>query len=197
MISIKGVEVLQKYDMFRLNDLWIASGKRREKFHPMYFVNLDTVLPLLHTSAQNVLFKKGRYGGVYGAQWLALAYAEWVSEEVHKEFSKQLSKPAPKLRSKSTKVDMFEEPLVPVTRLCEEHAKKYYWDEKSPQQMNLILAALGYQKEGRPFLGAHGKTIKQWELTEAGKSYAAEFTTLHGQKYVRWSLKILDKIKRG
>lgn len=195
MVKIKGLEVLQKYEMFRLTDLWIASGKAKsKKYHPDSFFKSKEGKELLEIMPDCKVTKKGRYGGVYGTKVAALAYSEWVSKELYLEFSKQIAaKPAP-LRSKTT-TKSFEKPLVPVTELCEKHAEKFYWDVKTPQQMNLILAALGYQKEGRPFFGAHGKTIKQWELTKAGKQFGAEFKTLAGQTYVRWSVDILDKIK--
>lgn len=198
MIKIKGLEILQKYEMFRLTDLWIASGKAKsKKYHPDNFFKSEDGKELLKLMPDCKVSKKGRYGGVYGTKVAALAYSGWVSSELYLAFAKQVAIGAAPLRSKSSSMTSFEKPLVPVTELCKKHAEQFYWDEKSPQQMNLILAALGYQKEGQPFLGAHGKTIKQWELTKAGKQFGAEFKTLAGQKYVRWSIDILDKIKRG
>lgn len=195
MVKINGLEILYKYNMFRLNDIWTASGKGR-KFHPHAFVEDPEIAKILKVIPKSITFKKGCYGGVYGSQGVAMAYAEWVSDQVLKDFCKQTSKPDV-FRSKSTKIPNSEEPLVPVTRLCELHLEQYYWDKKSPQQMNLILATLGYQKEGKAFNAGHGKTIKQWELTDAGAKFGAMFTTLTGQKYVRWSVDILEKIKRG
>lgn len=194
MVKINGLEVLYKYKMFRLNDIWTASSKGR-KFHPHVFIKDPEIAKLLKEIPESITFKKGRYGGVYGSQGVAMAYSEWLSYEVLKDFCKQTSKPEA-FRSKSTEIPSSKEPLVPVTRLCELHLEQFYWDKKSPQQMNLILAALGYQVEGEPFnTGYH--TVKQWKLTDAGAKFGAMFTTLSGQKYIRWSTTILEKIKRG
>lgn len=192
---MKGVEVLMKYGMFRLNDLHTISGKGME-FHPRAFINSaagrELLLPLSFSAWQT---KKGRYGGFYGEKVVALAYAEWLSVDLFVKFHDQMKEPL--IRKKTSSLSSFENPLVPVTRLCELHAEQYYWDKKSPQQLNLILAALGYQRKGKPFEGGHGITINQWEITPAGAKFGAEFATLHGQRYIRWSTSILDKIKRG
>lgn len=195
MIRVRDLEILQKYDMFRLTDLWIASGAKKDS-HPSKFLKDPEIVKILKEIPDSVASKKGRYGGIYGSLGVAMAYCEWTSQELLTEFCKQTSRPDV-IRSKTSKIPNSEEPLVPVTRLCEMHLEQFYWDKKSPQQMNLILAALGYQKEGKPFYVGHGKTVKQWELTKAGTKFGAEFTTLSGQRYVRWSVDILKKIKRG
>lgn len=188
MIEIKGLVITEKYGMFRLNDLWIVSGKSKS-FHPKKFLETEDGKILIESGCETA-FKKGRFGGVYSAKPLALAYSEWLSKELFVEFQGCLCK---ELGSKIKAVKGVSGKLVPVTTLCHKLAKRYHY-ARTPQQLNLVLAALGYQVEDKAFSKRFSGGHKRWSLTEAGKAYGCEIFTISCDKFIRWSPKILEKI---
>lgn len=188
MIKIKGLVITEKYGMFRLNDLWTVSEKDKS-FHPKKFLETSDGKTLTANGCETS-FKKGRFGGVYSTKLLALAYSEWLSKELFVEFQECLSKEE---GSKIKAVKGVSGKLVPVTTLCKKLAKRYHY-ARTPQQLNLVLAALGYQVEDKAFSKKFSGGHKRWSLTEAGKAYGCEIFTMSCDKFIRWSPKILDKI---
>ncbi|MBC5772631.1 KilA-N domain-containing protein [Pontibacter sp. KCTC 32443] len=91
VLTINSVDVqLDKDDKISITDLWKASGSKREQA-PNFWINQDSTQQLIETvcgilnATQNCIIKtkRGKGGGTYAHKQIALAYAKYLSPELH------------------------------------------------------------------------------------------------------------------
>jgi hypothetical protein len=98
-VTIRNTQIKQNEEgLISLTDIWKASGEAKQD-SPYHWLRLDEartfiahigkttdVWDLQSTEIEGVLEKKrGRKGGTYATAQIALAYAKWLSPELHEE----------------------------------------------------------------------------------------------------------------
>jgi hypothetical protein len=89
-MDFNGQQIRSKDGLICLTDLWKASGKPKGKLDPRLWKKytgeqfIDSVAKKLNVSTQNIYkTKRGRGGGTYAHWQIALAYAKYLSHELH------------------------------------------------------------------------------------------------------------------
>lgn len=90
-IQIKGIDIKQDGELINLTDIWKASGLG-EKKRPNHWKDHvgDSFIKEVSLNTEYPAFKtvRGKQGGTFAHWQIALAYASWLSPELHKEINK-------------------------------------------------------------------------------------------------------------